>query len=180
MDTVMQGGKKCGVQIMSNGNALINESSKGRITEVDNLGNVIWVYIIPVSDGINFNQFSQPIFNESFRAHRYPEDYSGFDNVVYNNTGIIEDVNSNSQECISLLSIDDSYYTRLNVYPNPTKDVLNFDVHVDFIEVYDLSGKKILSQTNSEDINLENLPNGLYIIKLLNNERSEFFKISKK
>ena len=179
MDTVMHGEKKCGVQIMSNGNALINESVKGRITEVDNLGNVIWVYIIPVSDGINFNQFSQPAINESFRAYRYPEGYSGFDNVVFNNTGIIEDVNSISQECINLLSVDDSYFTSLNVYPNPTKDDLNFDVHVDFIEVYDLYGKKILSQTNSENINLENLPDGLYIIKLLNNDRSEFFKISK-
>ncbi|WP_405570750.1 aryl-sulfate sulfotransferase [Winogradskyella sp. Asnod2-B02-A] len=170
---------RSGVQIMSNGNALINETSIGRITEIDTLGNVVWVYVIPIGDNVVFNQFSEATDNGSFRAHRYPENYNGFDDQTFNNTGIIEDVNSNSQECISLLSIDDSYFSSLNVYPNPTKDVLNFDVHVDFIEVYDLSGKKILSQTNSENINLENLPNGLYIIKLLNNDRSEFFKISK-
>lgn len=179
MDTVMRGAKKCGVQIMSNGNALINESVVGRITEVDDLGNVIWVYIIPVGDKSNFNQFSQPMLNEAFRATRYPEDYSGFDNVTITSTGIIEDINSISSVCVGQLSVDDSYLVGLNVYPNPTKDLLNFNLLIDEIEVYDLSGKNVLSKTNSEFINLENLADGLYLIKISANENSKIIKITK-
>ena len=180
-NTVMQGGKKCGVQIMSKGNALINESAKGRITEVDNMGNVIWVYIIPTGNNSNFSQFSQlgSGVNEAFRATRYPLDYSGFDGVTFNNTGIIEDVNSISEDCINRLSVDDSYILKLNVYPNPTKDILNFTQHIDEIKVYDISGKMVLNKSNSEFINLEKLSNGLYLVRVSEEEKSKIFKISK-
>ena len=180
-NTVMQGGKKCGVQIMSKGNALINESAKGRITEVDNMGNVIWVYIIPTGNNSNFSQFSQlgSGVNEAFRATRYPLDYSGFDGVTFNNTGIIEDVNSISEDCTNLLSVDDSYIVNLTVYPNPTKDILNFTQHIDEIKVYDISGKMVLNKSNSEFINLEKLSNGLYLVRVSEEEKSKIFKISK-
>ncbi len=179
MNTVMHGEKKCGVQIMSNGNALINESATGRVTEVDSLGNVIWVYIIPVGSNSNFNQFSQPGLNEAFRASRYSQNYSGFNGVTFNNTGIIEDVNSISEDCINLLSVGDSYIVNLNVYPNPTKDILNFTYHIDEIKVYDILGKIVLNKSNSEFINLENLPNGLYLVRISEEEKSKIFKISK-
>ena len=175
----MHGEKKCGVQIMSNGNALINESATGRVTEVDSLGNVIWVYIIPVGSNSNFNQFSQPGLNEAFRASRYSQNYSGFNGVTFNNTGIIEDVNSISEDCINLLSVGDSYIVNLNVYPNPTKDILNFTYHIDEIKVYDILGKIVLNKSNSEFINLENLPNGLYLVRISEEEKSKIFKISK-
>ncbi|SDI20446.1 aryl-sulfate sulfotransferase [Winogradskyella thalassocola] len=181
MNEVMHGGAQCGVQIMSNGNALINESDIGRLSEIDSSGNVIWVYMIPVSNNSDFNQFESPIGNGSFRAHRYSGDYSGFDNVVFNNTGIIEDVNLISEECIDSgeLSVDDSYLVGLNVYPNPTKDLLNFNLLINEIEVYDLSGKTVLSKTDSEFINLENLADGLYLIKISANENSRIIKITK-
>ncbi|WP_179007757.1 aryl-sulfate sulfotransferase [Winogradskyella forsetii] len=181
LDEVMHAGAQCGVQIMSNGNALINESDIGRISEIDMQGNVIWVYKIPVGAGNTFNQFEMPIGNGAFRANRYSEDYSGFDGVTFNNTGIIEDINSISDNCVELLSLDNSYFSNLQVYPNPTKDILNFDFNkrIDLIEVYDLSGKTVLSKVDSEFINLENLVNGLYIIKISTHGKSEFFKIMK-
>ncbi len=178
---VMQGSSRCGVQIMSNGNALINETQTGRLTEVDNAGNVVWVYIIPIADNSTFNQFEAPIGNGAFRANRYSESYTGFNGVTFNNTGIIEDVNSISANCSNLLSVNNSYFNNLNVYPNPTKDFLNFnfDKRIDQIRVYDLSGKVVLSKTNSEFINLENLADGLYLIKISADKNSEFIKIMK-
>ncbi|WP_179354655.1 T9SS type A sorting domain-containing protein [Winogradskyella vidalii] len=182
MNLVMLGGKKCGVQIMSNGNALINESDKGRITEVDSSGNIVWVYMIPVSDNSNFEQFTQPSVNGAFRATRYPENYNGFNNITFNNNGIIENENTISENCISLLGNTSSYFNNLRVYPNPTNDILNFDFEKQLsqIEVYDLSGKHVLSKSNSKFINLKNLEDGLYIIKLSVDEYSEFIKITKK
>lgn len=181
MAEVMHGGAQCGMQILSNGNALINESDIGRISEVDNSGNIVWVYRIPAGHDSSFDQFTEPAGNGSFRAHRYPEDYIGFDGVTFNNTGIIEDANSISDSCINLLSVDSPYFNTLQVYPNPTKDFLNFnlDKRIDEVIVYDLSGKIMLSKTNSNFINLESLANGLYIIKISADGNSEFIKITK-
>lgn len=178
---VMLGSAKCGVQIMSNGNALINETSKGRISEVDGSGNVIWVYMIPIGGNSTFNQFETPIGNGSFRAHRYPENYAGLEGVTFNNTGIIENVNSISENCSIILSVENSYFNDLAVYPNPTKDFLNFKFNkrIDEIQVYDLSGSIVIKKTDSEFINLESLSSGLYLIKISANENSDFIKVLK-
>tara|TARA_R110002049_G_scaffold32360_1_gene108000 strand:- start:43 stop:1635 length:1593 start_codon:yes stop_codon:yes gene_type:complete len=176
---VMQGGAQCGLQIMSNGNALINESFKGRITEVDREGNVIWVYIIPVGNNINHKQFSQATGNVAFRAHRYPENYLGFEGKTFDNTGIIEDVNSISDKCNKALSTDNLSLEKLNFYPNPTNSYLTFSLLIDEIKVYDLSGKTLLKKTNSKTINLENLENGIYLIKILSKEKLKVIKVLK-
>ena len=178
---IMQGSSRCGMQIMSNGNALINETGIGRISEVDGSGNVVWVYMIPTAANSTFNQFETPIGTGSFRAHRFPDTYPGLNGVTFKNTGIIENENSISDECANLLSVDNAYFNNLNVYPNPTKDFLNFnfDKRIDQIKVYDLSGKVVLSKTNSEFINLEKLADGLYLIKISADENSEFIKIIK-
>ncbi|EDP69898.1 hypothetical protein FBALC1_10212 [Flavobacteriales bacterium ALC-1] len=172
---------RSGVQIMSNGNALINETGKGRLSEIDNSGNAIWVYEIPVNDGNNFDQFDIPTGNGSFKANRYPENYVGFNGVTFNNTGIIEDVNSISVNCINNLSVENTYFNTLMVYPNPTGDLLNFnfDKQIDQIEVFDLTGKIVLTKTNSKFINLEKLVNGLYLVKISVGENSEMIKIVK-
>ncbi len=178
---VMVGSSRCGVQIMSNGNALINETGIGRLSEVDDSGNVVWVYIIPTAANSTFNQFEAPVGTGSFRAHRFSETYPGLNGVTFNNTGVIEDVNAISENCADLLSVDISYFNNLSVYPNPTKDILNFrfDKRIDEIEVYNLFGKIVLTKTDSEFINLENLSNGLYLIKVSVEENSEYIKIMK-
>jgi hypothetical protein len=178
---VMEGSSRCGVQIMANGNALINETGKGRYTEVDGSGNVVWVYMVPTAANSTFNQFETPDGTGSFRAHRYPENYAGLNGVTFNNTGIIEDINAVSDNCINLLSVGDIAFNDLQVYPNPTKDLVNFNFNkqIDQIEVYDLSGKTVLRKSNSETINLENLEDGLYLIRISSDENSKMIKIVK-
>lgn len=178
---VMEGSSRCGVQIMANGNALINETGKGRYTEVDGSGNVVWVYIVPTAANSTFDQFETPDGTGSFRAHRYPESYVGLSGVTFNNTGIIENVNAISENCINLLSVDDVAFNDLQVYPNPTKGIVNFNFNkqIDQIEVYNLSGKRVLRILNSETINLESLEDGLYLIRISTNENSETIKIVK-
>ncbi|MFY9243335.1 MAG: aryl-sulfate sulfotransferase [Polaribacter sp.] len=180
MGTPMLGDAQCGVQIMSNGNALINETINGRITEVDREGNVIWVYIIPVGNNTNYSQFTTEISgNNAFRAHRYAENYAGFNGKTFNNTGIIEDVNSISAACSASLSVENLYFSDLRVYPNPTKSYLNFSLQMDEIKVFDVSGKTVLSTKNSKNINLENLVKGLYFVKILSEENSKIIKVLK-
>jgi hypothetical protein len=181
MGIVMNSATRSGFQTLANGNGLINESFKGRITEIDNSGNVIWVYIIPVSANTNFDQFSEPTNNSAFRAHRYSENYEGFNGVTFNNTGIIEDVNSISENCINLLSVDDVNFNSLSIYPNPTSGVItiNYSNPIDEILVIDVTGKVVLSQKHTNTINLEELSKGLYIIKVSSGEFTEFKKVLK-
>jgi hypothetical protein len=65
----------------------------------------------------------------------------------------------------------------LKVFPNPSKGYVTVDLPENFnenytIDVYSLSGAKVYStKINNSDnrINIENLKDGLYIIKLENN-----------
>ena len=178
---VMEGSSRCGLQIMANGNALINETGKGRLSEVDGAGNVVWVYEIPTADNSIFNQFETPTGNGSFRAHRYPENYAAFDGVTLTSTGIIENVNSISENCAERLSVENAFFTNLRVFPNPTNDLLNFDFdkQIDQITVYDLSGKIVAVKANSDFINIAKLATGLYLVKMSVENNSEFIKVMK-
>ena len=178
---VMFGASRCGVQVMSNGNVLIDETGKGKLSEVNNLGNVIWVYEIPAASGSNFSQFSEAVNNGAFRANRYSESYPGFNGVTFNNSGIIENQNSISDDCINLLSVEDVFFSELKVYPNPVSDVLNFEFNelLDKIEVYSITGQLVLSQSDSKLINVESLTKGIYVVNVSVDNNSEFIKIIK-
>lgn len=178
---VMFEGSRSGVQIMANGNALINETGKGKFTEVNGSGEVVWVYMIPTASNATFNQFEDPTGTGSFRAHRYPENYVGFNGVTFNNTGIIEDVNSISENCANLLSVDETSLNDLSVYPNPTQGILNFSFtqSIDRVQVYNITGSVVLSKENVSSINLENLSDGMYMVKVSVDNNSEFIKVVK-
>lgn len=183
MGEVMHGGAQCGVHIMANGNALINESDIGRITEIDNLGNVIWVYIIPAANNSIFDQFTQPLGNGSFRAHRYSESFAAFENVSLetNNSGIIENMNSISENCSEVLSFDSYDLADLTFYPNPTKGYVKFTFkdRIDRIEVCDLTGKVLLRSFNADFLNLENLDSGIFFVRVFAKGKENVVKILK-
>ncbi|MDR2205852.1 MAG: T9SS type A sorting domain-containing protein [Flavobacteriaceae bacterium] len=79
---------------------------------------------------------------------------SGYDNIVISAT--------------SVLAVSDVTKSSVNVYPNPTKDIINItsDKKVSDVVVYDLSGKsvKIVKATTSVDI--QSLEKGIYIVKI--------------
>jgi len=55
-----------GSQRLINGNTLITEGTEGTLWEINNNGEVIWQYVIPLE------------VNNIFRASRYPSDFPGF------------------------------------------------------------------------------------------------------
>lgn len=181
MGLVMHAPAQCGFQTLPNGNALINESDIGRITEINSNGDVIWVYRIPVGAGVEYTQFSEPVGNGAFRAHRYPSDYPGFDGVTFNNTGKIEDINSLTDDCVNRLSIEETTLAEFKAYPNPTRGEVNFEVNqpIDLIEVYTITGQKVLSNASSDKIDLTNLSNGMYMLKLYIGNTNEYVKVLK-
>lgn len=58
---------------------------------------------------------------------------------------------------------------QINAFPNPTHDVVNISENIEFdtLRVFDMNGKVLISST-SKHINLHNLPQGVYLVELIN------------
>ena len=60
----------------------------------------------------------------------------------------------------------------INVYPVPSKEMVSFvssDQQIELIEIFDLSGKKVLAQhcfSNSVDLSIKHLSAGVYLAKV--------------
>jgi hypothetical protein len=65
------------------------------------------------------------------------------------------------------------------VYPNPIKqgDLLNLGVKYDQVEVFDVSGKSILSGHNTNVIETESLSSGIYFVETESNSDSDIQKL---
>ncbi|MEY5048795.1 MAG: hypothetical protein RLZZ175_2154 [Bacteroidota bacterium] len=67
-----------------------------------------------------------------------------------------------------LTAIENSTKTNLNLYPNPTSGIIQISQNVDNVEVYNVLGNKELSVSNVNTIDLSNLENGVYLVKIAN------------
>lgn len=78
------------------------------------------------------------------------------------------------------LDVPESYKSSFVIYPNPASSKINFSQELTEIAVYDMMGKKrnIPHTSNSADISA--LPNGIYILKGLENNKTIVQKIIKK
>lgn len=54
------------------------------------------------------------------------------------------------------------------IYPNPVSEVLTIDSEIDInlAQVFDLTGKEILQQANTKQLNVSILPKGVYLLKI--------------
>jgi hypothetical protein len=57
------------------------------------------------------------------------------------------------------------------VYPNPTKDVITIETRLDIqVELYDMTGKKVINESNIKRLDLSKLPSGIYNMSILYND----------
>ena len=68
--------------------------------------------------------------------------------------------------------IEQAEETLLSFFPNPTKSEITFSQTIEKVEVIDLTGKTILTFTNTKTINIESLPAGAYYLRLTNNDKA--------
>lgn len=80
------------------------------------------------------------------------------------------------------LSINKNNYLSFNVYPNPSSKTLTITSNevISLIEIFDITGKKIYETNKTEEINIESLTNGVYILKVYSNDKSSSLKFIKK
>ncbi len=78
------------------------------------------------------------------------------------------------------LSNDEHQQAAVSYYPNPVKDNLYFSSPVEKVEVYDLSGKMVISaMAISGSIDLSQLQKGFYIVRIVQNGTASNIKIVK-
>ena len=166
-------------QRLPNGNTLICSGSLGYFFEIDSNNNIVWEYINPdTSNGI-LTQGDLPSANSVFRAIKLPLDYPALINKNLSPGRTIEQ--GLSQQTCNILGIKSFDFSSLIISPNPATEIvnLNFSGSITKVNVYDIFGKPILSVVKKNKINIEQLSNGIYILKIFTSDNSIIKKIIK-
>jgi hypothetical protein len=72
------------------------------------------------------------------------------------------------------VSIDDFSNDQIKIYPNPTSDYLNIQGMPDncIIEIYTMTGKLVKQGQNINSLDVRNLENGAYFVRITSNKQS--------
>ena len=92
---------------------------------------------------------------------------------------------------LGTLSTEERAFTKLNLYPNPTVEVVNLEgdreeLNGASIGIYNLNGAKVYEQhqlfdgVNSERIDVSQLQSGTYLLDIVNKDRRQVLKFIKK
>ena len=84
-------------------------------------------------------------------------------------------------ECAGLSIEDNTFGLGVSVYPNPTDNYLFIEGNKNpiSISIYNLLGKEVLSINNTKNINVQALPSGVYVIRILDGVRQTNMKFIK-
>ena len=76
---------------------------------------------------------------------------------------------SYSDDCAAFLSVPNFNAENFKIYPNPTTTILNIESNttLETIEIYNILGTKVMT-TSALTINVAGLQNGMYLLKLIN------------
>ena len=66
----------------------------------------------------------------------------------------------------------------ISMYPNPVKDKLTISEEFDFVEVYNMTGRKVL-KSKSSPLSMESLPKGIYLVRVRSKYKTTISKIVK-
>jgi hypothetical protein len=136
------------------------------------------------SDEINAKQFNansspylltvNPISLVSYKIFRVANSECGIGTILPQNTVTLQ----------LITSIEELKEMGINIFPNPTKDVLKIesdDKNID-ITLFDMMGKKVLEKIinlRTDEISLHNLPSGTYLLRAQRGDKIACFKVMK-
>jgi ABC-type dipeptide/oligopeptide/nickel transport system ATPase component len=92
-------------------------------------------------------------------------------------------MNPNFNSCHLInTKIEEIQYSRIQVYPNPTKDKINIknseNVKIESVSIIDLNGQKLLEFENDiNELDLSGFSKGIYLLKLTYEEGEVYRKI---
>lgn len=76
----------------------------------------------------------------------------------------------------NVLSVENPTASNFNFYPNPATSIVYFDKEITQVDVFDLNGRKIGTSINSNQLNIADLANGTYVLKITTPDGNSFTK----
>jgi len=91
------------------------------------------------------------------------------------------DITDGGLDCATL-GLEDQNLFAISVYPNPAKDKLFIQglSNPSKVSIYNVLGKLMLSERNSSELDLEELQSGIYIVKIVDQQKETTRKFIKK
>jgi subtilisin family serine protease len=119
----------------------------------------LWLQANPALTPTEIKQFMQVNASLDSFTGSIPNNTWGFGKI---------DAHSTLQEIESSLNVQDYNDLAVKVYPNPTDSYLFFEgiENPIYISVYNMLGKKVLSAKETHSINVKELSNGVYFIRI--------------
>ncbi len=106
------------------------------------------------------------------------DDLYGFYNNTYGQTGSNENTTNifppYQNNCPSSLSINETKFSKIKLYPNPTNGILNFDKIIDTVTLTTLDGKTIPITVVENKIDISDLSKGIYLINIKDSDNNYF------
>ena len=160
----------------------INISQNQNIYRFDCSGNALENLNIKNTDYLNFTTFDATD-NPNLTCVYVDDKY-------YMNTNWINAIDATATfvetqaECNALSINDETFKQNLELFPNPTKDIItivnNENIHISKITVSNTLGQILLNVTTVDKIDISNLPNGLYYVNIGNDKgKIAVFKVMK-
>ncbi len=86
---------------------------------------------------------------------------------------------SSKPESVTGIADENFNQLKLMAYPNPTDGIIYLNANVDLIRVYNVLGNEISTSLNTNKIDLTVKKSGVYIFKILVNDKLETFKVTR-
>jgi N-acetylmuramoyl-L-alanine amidase len=99
---------------------------------------------------------------------------------------------NNNIECVQIMVndalsvVDYEFQNQITIYPNPSSDLINissnYNLDINKLYVYDLNGRLLKTKEGNDlnKLNISELTNGIYLLKIVNNENKQaVFRIVK-
>jgi hypothetical protein len=155
-----------GVQRLPNGNTLACEGNAGRFVEVNEDGEIVWLYRNPVNQSGPLEQGKMPSNVDVFRIDRYPENYAAFVGRNLSSTGPIE-VDASGYDCSKLSqSLQQTMEDVTLVTPNPASHWIQCQFDGE-ISIFTLRGEKIMETPVAKNalVDISHLSASMYMIR---------------
>lgn len=140
------------------------------------------------ADGTHFSSLAQVDAKRNSAGSRYAyTDAAPFEGINIYRLKMVDNDGKSSYSEIVTLTVKGNKGVAVQIYPNPVKQALNINIigKTDGqarIQVLDVTGKvvrTIVLNSNTAQVDMQNLPAGLYLVKYADNSHSSVTKITK-